>query len=395
MNKIDVQKVSKNPIRGGKMPPPTIKLPDYPITEVFRGYGDKEVAHPVNFDQNLYFCSDTNHGFLGNLLPQNFIYGDEHYNTSSAGSQGSMTAINNFYAFIVKNIEKKSHNIVDIGANDATLLRMFENTGAKLIGIDPNIKSQSKNIITVNDYLENVNLANYLPQKEKNIILCSHTLEHIYDPNMFFQIIADNTTVEDELFFQFPSLELLIEDNRFDQIHHQHINYYSLQSVSTLISEYGFEVLDHYFDYDHYGALMIYFKKSKNEIQPITNYNFPTENEIMFKYENFLLDMEVTNNRLASFKGDFYCFGASLMLPILSYYLPEMCNCKAIIDDDSSKHDLCFVNFNSPIIGRDEIKFEKENFLITAIATKSATRKILGILSDLNAKNIILPLSGV
>lgn len=395
MNIIDVEQVFENPINGKKLSTPIIEIPDYPITEVFQKYGYEEFKQQASFDQQLYFCPETNHAFLGSHLPQDFIYGGGQYNTKSASSQGSMIAINNFYEFVCKNISGSFDSIVDIGANDATLLRMFRETGARLTGIDPNMKSNDVDINAINDYIENVNLKEILSHSGKNIILCSHTLEHIYDANVFFKIISENTTFGDELFFQFPSLELLIEDSRFDQIHHQHINYYSLHSISILLAKYGFEVSDYYFDSDHYGALMIFFKKAEKIKIREKDANFFSEADILLRYENFLSDMKVTNNRLRDLQGNFYCFGASLMLPILSYYLPEMCNSKGIIDDDNSKHGLSFVNFDCPIIGRDKINFETENFLITALATKSATRKVFSVLSGLKAKNIILPLTGV
>ena len=229
----------------------------------------------------------------------------------------------------------------------------------------------------------------------KKVFLCSHTLEHIYDTKNFFHVLAESSNESDEFFFQFPSLEMLLKDSRFDQIHHQHINYFSLESFSILASEFGFEILAHRFDPDHYGALMTHFRKGKPNSKLFRYKSFPTVEEIKLKYGNFLRDMQVTNQILQGLKNDFYCYGSSLMLPILAYYLPNMAFCKAIIDDDPSKHGLCFVNFYRKIISGNEIDWVNQNVLVTAVSTKLATRKVLMKLFKIKTKNVILPLSGI
>ena len=66
------------------------------------------------------------------------------------------------------------------------------------------------------------------------------------------------------LFFQFPGLELLVEKARYDQIHHQHINYFSIKSVCYMLEEAGAEIIDYKFNPFHWGAIMIAFKKKDN-----------------------------------------------------------------------------------------------------------------------------------
>ena len=83
------------------------------------------------------------------------------------------------------------------------------------------------------------------------------------------------------------------------------------------------------------------------------------------------------------------------MLPILSYYLPSLKNARNIIDEDKNKLGLSYVNFDVEIVNSDTINFLESNFIITAVATKLATRNIVKKLSDLKAMNIILPLNTI
>ena len=66
-----------------------------------------------------------------------------------------------------------------------------------------------------------------------------------------------------------------------------------------------------------------------------------------------------------------------------------------IIDEDKNKLGLSYVNFDVEIINSDTINFLESNFIITAVATKLATRNIVKKLSDLKAMNIIRPLNTI
>jgi hypothetical protein len=365
-----------------------IDLPNYPITEVYQKFEENSFQFPTSYDQAFNYCQSCQHGFLASLLDKDFIY--DNYNTHSTSSFGSVNAINNFYEFINGNFIVAEEVIIDIGANDTFLLKKFKHTKAKLIGVDPNISSDSDQIECVKGYIEDVDIEEF--GDAKKIYLCSHTLEHIFDPDLFLKQLNRAGTVDDEFFFQFPSLDLLVRDCRFDQVHHQHIQYFSLASIRKLLNKNGFNLIKHSFDSDHYGTLMIYFKKSPSIAYDI---NLPaiTSSDIKTSYDAFFNLIRSADSRINFIKGEFYCFGASLMLPILAYYMPNLLKTAAILDADENKLGLSYVNFDRKIISDKEFNYSKSDLVITAVSTKLATRNILKILIDRKAENIILPLN--
>ena len=58
----------------------------------------------------------------------------------------------------------------------------FKGHDSRLIGIDPNIADDSGEIECYKGYIEDINLSQF--QSDNRIFLCSHTLEHIYDPSV-------------------------------------------------------------------------------------------------------------------------------------------------------------------------------------------------------------------
>tara|TARA_B110000003_G_scaffold164780_1_gene164734 strand:+ start:18833 stop:19999 length:1167 start_codon:yes stop_codon:yes gene_type:complete len=371
-----------------------ISLDQYPVTEIYQQYGSNSFPFNTSFDQELRFCPKTNHAFMSHQLPQEFIYNSENYNTHSSTSIGSLNALDNFFNFIQSDGDLSSDAVIDIGANDTTLLKRFSGKAQKLVGIDPNINSDDRDIECIKDFFENVDIQSISPNKKT--FLSSHTLEHIYDPRKFMQILSESTNENDSFFFQFPSIDLLIRDSRFDQLHHQHLHLFSIQSFSQLIADFGFKIVKYQFDPDHYGTLMVQFKKTQNEIKIFEYENgFYSIEEIKRRYEIFLQNISLANERILQDEAPLYCYGASLMLPIISYYIPEMKKAIKIIDTDSSKSGLSYVNFDVEIVNGSGIDLTKANVLITALATKFATRKIANVLSELKAMNIILPLNTI
>ena len=362
-------------------------MPSYPITEIYKIFGSKNYSGPTSSHQRLFFCDKCQHLFLGSHLPRDFIY--TNYVTESSSSEGAQIALKNFHDFIVARSPGSAAGIIDIGANDTSLLERFAGTGAKLIGIDPNISSSNPDVHCIRGYVEECELETLIPGRR--IFLCSHTLEHIYDPRAFLSQIASTLQKEDDFFLQFPSFELLIRDARFDQVHHQHLNYFSLYSLSKLLGEFGLIITAYHYDDDHYGALMCHVRKDDAASVPtVQTVNIET---VRSSHRVFLSSMNAAEARIALFDDYFYCFGASLMLPLLAYYLPSLRNAQAILDASDKKHGLTFVNFERPIISDTGVDYPSSDFVVTAVATKAATRRVARLLIDRESRNIVFPLN--
>ena len=277
------------------------QMPNYPITEVFKIYGSQTYVGPMAADQRLLYCSDCQHMFIGALLPRDFIY--QNYVTESNASQGAKIALENFHAFILERINVQNCTVIDIGANDASLLNMFKGAGSRLIGIDPNISSDNPDVYCIKGYVEDCDLSSLT--EGRRVFLCSHTLEHIYNPRLFLEQLSKVIGPDDDLFMQFPSCELLIRDARFDQVHHQHINYFSCYSFAKLISECGLAMIGYRYDSDHYGALMCHIRRqgSSMVIKPQKNLSI---DYVRSSLATFMQIMQAAESRVSMLGSEFY-----------------------------------------------------------------------------------------
>ena len=192
-----------------KLSKPLISLPKFPLTEIFV----KRPTHEkVGFvDQEFHLCEKCGHGQLKYLVDPDVLYGSS-YKTRTSTSSSAIVAVDAFLSFIrdtTKNRPVKT--IFDIGCNDLYTLKKLKPMADKLYGIDPILKGkeklyQDRKINVIGDFFENVDIKRL--GVTLDLVLSSHTLEHIEDPKKLVNRLMNISTDKSMCFFQFPSFQL-------------------------------------------------------------------------------------------------------------------------------------------------------------------------------------------
>ena len=366
-----------------------INLPMFPLTEFYEECDDTVFENKGFLDQNLLFCDSCCHASLEKIIDVDYIYSDTNYLTTTAGSLGAIQCLDNFYEFIKSNTKNLNFkNIIDVGGNDGYLLNLFPDNHTK-INIDPNAK-KAEGIIDFKMFFEKLNF-DVLNKFDNKLIVSSHTFEHVSDPVKLIGEIS-NLLKNDEMFImQLPSIEKLVEHKKYEQLTHQHLNYFSKNSIYKVFGSFGLEVNDIEYDENHFGTIRVAATK-KDAIKVQTQkFDHITFEEIEKSFEQYKIYMNVINESIKSSKA-IYGFGAGLMVPVLSYFLPALKNLTCIYDENEFKQGKRFINLNVPITDLPKKQdLSLQDIVITSVTTRSAARSIFKKLIDLKAKNIILP----
>ncbi len=385
-------------ICGKKSGTPLIELPKFPMTEIYTREKIKEKLGVL--DQSFHLCLNCGHGQIANVIDIELQYNnDESYNFRTSQSATGRES-SDFFVDFVKSVsgQRSYKSIVEIGCNDLYMLKTLKHKADKLTGIDPILKGREEefsegNVKAIGDFFENVEL-----EEDLKMVLCKDTLEHVSDPKQMVKKIVSRATDETIFFFQFPMLETLLTGCRFDQIFHQHLNYFSLKSIIHMLNQLGCELLSYKINRNHWGAILIAFRKGKDSSR-FTNEIWDIKAlDILERYAVFKNDMETANRRMLFLNGkSIYGYGAALMLPVLSYHLGnDLSSLKCIIDDDKTKEGLYYINLPVSIRTRENITdIENSVILITAISAMNNVRRILTKLVELNPEQIILPLNTI
>ena len=223
---------------------------------------------------------------------------------------------------------------------------------------------------------------------EKCIYVSSHTFEHLEDPVKVLRNLAKIVKKEDELYLQFPSVEKLVEFYRYDQICHQHINLFSINSISSVLEKEGLFLNNYEFDTFHFGTIRLKFSRDANLKM---NRDKLLISNIKNTYKNYRSFYSILNSLIEDKFIDGQGFGAGLMVPTLSYHLPVINLLNRIIDENPDRIGKKFINLSPIILSTDSLNLE-EPILITSISTKAAARAIFNKLDSLGFKDICLPI---
>lgn len=376
-----------------------VELPKFPLTEF---YTTQRIA-PIGFaDQAFHFCENCGHGQLENLVPPRLLYSDS-YMTRTSTSHSAIAAITTFKNFVEQHLPSGELScLVDVGCNDTYFLQQFESRFRNLWGIDPILagkENELKNdrISLIGDFIENISLKDH--KISPSVVVSSHTFEHIDEPKRVIGNLLRQCPDETVFFFQFPGLEGLLQDARFDQIYHQHYNYFSLQSIAHLLRELDAELLSHDVNPYHWSALMIAFQKrrgKKNATPMASDFFRITKKYIREQYELFQSSMVITAKRIDLFEEErIFGFGAALMLPVLNYHLDQrLLKLECILDQDQNKVGKYYINV--PVQIRDPAgvaNLESAVVILTATMSLDAGRQIIPMLIKQNVKKIIVPMN--
>ena len=163
-------------------------------------------------------------------------------------------------------LNKKNSYIIDIGSNDGVALKPFLELGfKKILGIEPakNLaKLANKNKIkTFNGFLEKKNIKKI--KKNADLILASNVFAHSDKlkemAECMLSLLSKNGTIVIEVQYLLNTLK----DLTFDNIYHEHYNYWSLTSLVNFFKQFNAKIFRSEKVDTHGGSIRVYIKKDK------------------------------------------------------------------------------------------------------------------------------------
>jgi nucleoside-diphosphate-sugar epimerase/SAM-dependent methyltransferase len=163
-------------------------------------------------------------------------------------------------------LNKKKSYVIDIGSNDGVALKPFLDQGfKKILGIEPakNLaKLANKNKIkTFNGFLDEKNLKKI--KKGADLILASNVFAHSDNlqemAECMFRLLNKNGTIIIEVQYLLNTLK----DLTFDNIYHEHYNYWSLTSLINFFKKFDSTIFRSEKVDTHGGSIRVYIKKNK------------------------------------------------------------------------------------------------------------------------------------
>ena len=278
------------------------------------------------------------------------------------------------------NLDKNSY-IIDVGSNDGIGLKPFLDLGFKNIqGIEPakNLAeiAHKKGINTFHGYLNDKALN---PIKNgADLLLASNVFAHADDLKLMAESMIKLIKPDGKIIIEVQYLLRTISDLTFDNIYHEHTNYWSLTTLIRFFEKLNLIIFDVEEIDTHGGSIRVYVSPDKNiDIRESVNKILKKENKFgitkISTYLNFgkkiekLKKLVVKNIKKLKKKHPIIIgYGAPAKATTALNYFNINKEISYIIEDNELKHGKFVPGVKIPIYSKKKIK--EKNALILVLA---------------------------
>lgn len=152
---------------------------------------------------------------------------------------------------------------MEIASNDGYLLQHYRRAGVSVLGIDPArnvaMEAERRGVPTLCEFFD-LDLATRLRNDgvRPKVLHANNVLAHVPEIRSFVQGLALVLDDDGVLIIETPYVRDLVEKLEFDTIYHEHVFYYSLTSIRTLLEGSLLRIVDVERLPLHGGSLRIY-----------------------------------------------------------------------------------------------------------------------------------------
>ncbi|HXT60294.1 MAG TPA: class I SAM-dependent methyltransferase [Pirellulales bacterium] len=153
---------------------------------------------------------------------------------------------------------KKSKSVLDIGSNDGTQLKHFQQLGYDVLGVESSKRTaeiaNQAGVPTLNEFF-NLQLVRRLDRKF-DVVNASGVFFHLEELHSVTDGIRECLTDDGVFVVQFLYMKQIVENLAFDQIYHEHLLYYNLATIEVLLARHGLSMFDAYVSPIHGGSVI-------------------------------------------------------------------------------------------------------------------------------------------
>ncbi len=275
---------------------------------------------------------------------------------------------------------KKSY-IIDIGSNDGVALKPFRDLGfKKILGIEPakNLaKMANKNKIkTINCFLEEKNLKKI--KKNADLILASNVFAHSDKLKEMANCMLKMLNSKGTIIIEVQYLLNTLQDLTFDNIYHEHYNYWSLTSLINFFKQFKAKIVKAEKINTHGGSLRVFIKKDKNsKIDKSVKILLDEENKFgltkfstykKFAEKVYTIKKNVKNNiqKLKSNGKKIIGYGSPAKATTSLNFFGVSKEIDFIVEDNKLKHGKFIPGVNIPIVSKEKITDKNNTIIVLA-----------------------------
>jgi SAM-dependent methyltransferase len=337
------------------------------------------------FPLSLFQCASCGHVQLGAVVDPAYLYREYIYTTDS--SLGLAEHFRNYARMTAEKLSlKPGALVVEIGSNDGTLLRSFQGLGMRVVGVDPAQtiaqKATASGIPTINEFFTS-GVAETILAREgpADLVIANNVMANVSSPREVVSDIRRILAPHGVFVFETGYLRYLAEDCVFDNIYHEHIDYYSVAPLVPFFRMHGMELYDVHVSNSKGSSIRCYvsLKDKKIPIADIVPELIAREKTLGYgepePYTALAGKLQETKSQLHEILDCEHMegrsvagFGASVGVTTVLYHLDLGSRLDYLVDDNRARQGLLSPGLGLPVTSPDVLLSDRRPELVLILA---------------------------
>lgn len=341
----------------------------------------EEIGKEPFYPLRVVFCPKCKTSQLDYTVKKEVMFSDHTY------LSGITRSLQDHFARIAAEVDQRffrqqsPKSVLDIGSNDGTQLKYYKNLGYNVLGVESSRriaqKANEDGIETLNqffnlDLVKNVNC-------QFDVINAAGVFFHLEELHSVTEGIKTALKQGGVFVVQFLYMKRIFENLAFDQIYHEHLLYYNLNTIEVLLNRHGLALFDAYLAPIHGGSI-IGFVTHQTHAKPSERLRKMRAEEEKSgcnefdSYLNFARKIEIMKKKNLDYlyhakeKGKtIYGFGAPVKGNTLLNYFgigPKFLDC--LVEKNTLRKGLYSPGMHLPVVLEDEIKTSPDIYYVLA-----------------------------
>ena len=156
--------------------------------------------------------------------------------------------------------DQSKKSVLDIGSNDGTQLKHFQALGYEVLGVESSRKTakiaNDAGVPTLNAFFNQETMMGIA--KQFDVFNASGVFFHLEELHSVCDAIKQGLKQDGVFVVQFLYMKSIMENLAFDQIYHEHLLYYTLETIEKLLNRHDLSMFDAYLAPIHGGSIIGY-----------------------------------------------------------------------------------------------------------------------------------------
>lgn len=235
---------------------PAVDLGEQPWANHF--LTPEQVGQEPKYPLRVVLCQQCQTAQLDHTVPKETMFAEHTY------LSGMTKTLSDHFARVAREVDSRffaaraKKSMLDIGSNDGTQLRHYKNLGYDILGVEPGkLPAEIANaagLTTIRRFF-NADVAREIGRKFE-VVNASGVFFHLEELHSVTDGIRVSLADDGVFVIQFLYMKRIVENDAFDQIYHEHLLYYNVRTVETLLRRHGLALFDAYLSPIHGGSII-------------------------------------------------------------------------------------------------------------------------------------------